>query len=125
MNFTDSTTFSNVTEEIIDTTTEPDLLVVIIKSTPSWHMSVGVGIRLLSLVLMIVTSVIVIIEYKWAVEERNANQPHKDIAIKKGQSVESVDSAVFSICGESQIEIDQDQRSSSIDSFFSFEETDS
>ena len=117
MNFTDSGVFNNVTQEIVDTTTQP-VLVEIVKSLPSWHMSVGVGIRLLSLVLAIITSVIVIIEHKWAAQERNAKQQHKDIAIKTGESVQSFDSVVFSISSECQ-------RSLSIDSFFSIEETDS
>ena len=71
MNFTDSGVFNNITQEIVDThdtTTEP-VLVVIVKSSPSWHLSVGVSIGLLSLVLAIITSVIVIIEHKWARQE--------------------------------------------------------
>ena len=117
MNFTDSGVFNNVTQEIVDTTTEP-VLVVIVKSSPSWHLSVGVVIGLLSLVLAILTSVIVIIEHKWARQEQNAKQQHKDIVIKTGESVQSFDSVVFSISSEGQ-------RSSSIDLFFSIEETDS
>ena len=125
MNVTVATIFDNVTQEIIDSITEPDLLVVVVKSSPSWHLSVGVGIGLLTLLLMIITSIILIIEYKWTLDERNANQAHKDIALKRVQSVDSVDSVAFSISSERQTKIDQEHISLSIDSFFSFEDTDS
>ena len=126
MNVSVAMTYGNVTEEILNSTTDSDALVIVVNSSPLWYLSVGVGISVLILLLTIITSVIAIIEYKWALDARNANPPHKDVALKSIRWIDSDDSRAFtvSICSEGEIQtverqtVDQKEESSSTDSFF-------
>ena len=124
MNVSVAPTYGNVTEELLNSTTDSEALVIILNSSPSWHLSVGVGISVLILLLTIITSVIAIIEYKWALDARNANSPNQDVALTSIKWIDSDESGAFtvSICSEGEIErqsVDQKEESSSTDSFFS------
>ena len=126
MNVSVATTYGNVTEDLLNSTTNSDALVIVVNSSPSWHLSVGIAIGLFSLLLTIISSVIAIIECKWAFEARNANRHHKDVPPISIKRIDSDDSGAFtvSICSEGEIEtqtVHQKEECSSTDSFFSID----
>ena len=104
MNVSVATTYGNVTEDLLNSTTNSDAL-VIVNSSSSWHLSVGIAIGLFSLLLTIISSVIAIIECKWAFEARNANHHHKDIPPISIKWIDSDDSRAFTvrICSEGKL----------------------
>ena len=126
MNVSVAMTYGNVTEELLNSTTYSDALVIIVNSSPSWHLSVGIGISFFSLLLTIISSVIAMIKSKWVFEARNANHHHDDVPPISIKRIDSDDSGAFtvSICSEGEIEtqtVHQKEESSSTDSFFSID----
>ena len=124
MNVSVAMTYGNVTEEILNSTTDSDALVIIVNSSPLWHLSVGVGDQCIDTAA----------HYHNICDSDNRVQV--GVRCKKCQStfirtsllnpssrIDSDDSGAFtvSICSEGEIvrqTVDQKEESSSTDSFF-------
>ena len=93
MDMTPATTifknFDNSTEELLENTTDSNSVYLVIKSSPSWHLSVGVAVGLAMLLLTVVMSFVILHEYVWALKDRQAKSSKKNIVSESGKCSQS------------------------------------
>ena len=119
MDMTPIISFGNVTEEVFDSTTDADILVVVVQDSKLWYLCLTIILSVLTFLIGLITTVILIHHYKWALEERQARSQGQDIELHTVKSVESESggSSGFHALEEGQIQSGSQRKPSDTDSF--------
>ena len=94
----------DVSTDLVETTRSA-IHIVVVPNSASWHLTVGVVVKLVGLVLAIVTAVILIHEYTWSLDERRKKAVDKhtdtspsstdDIKLRSKESFKSLQNTLI------------------------------